>query len=264
MEEFFVKNLENVQGDERDVMIFSVGYGRDAQGKMYQNFGPLNKAGGERRLNVAITRARMHIKLVTSIGTEDVEGSASTGARLLRDYLAYAASGGSREVLQAGQERRYAAEMDTPLEDDVHRALTAEGLKVHRRIGCSGYRIDLAVEDPDRPWLVPPGHRMRRRLLPLRKDGPGPRADQGERAAGPGLEPAPHLVEGMGRRPRGRGGESEEGPRRPERRERTVRNSPGLGRRCDPAGEGDLPAGPPGSGEGQGTGAPRRGQGRSR
>jgi very-short-patch-repair endonuclease len=151
MQEFFVKNLENVQGDERDVMIFSVGYGRDQQGKMYQNFGPLNKAGGERRLNVAITRARMHVKLVASIGSEDIEGSSSTGARLLKEYLAYAASGGDREVLQAGQERRYAMEMDSPLEDDVFRALTSEGLNIQRRIGCSGYRIDLAVEDPDRP-----------------------------------------------------------------------------------------------------------------
>ncbi len=151
MEEFFVKNLENVQGDERDVMIFSVGYGRDAQGKMYQNFGPLNKAGGERRLNVAITRARKHVKLVASIGAEDIEGSPSAGARLLKDYLAYAASGGDREVLQAGQERKYAMDMDSPLEDDVYRALTAEGLGLQRWVGCSGYRIDLAVEDPDRP-----------------------------------------------------------------------------------------------------------------
>ena len=151
MEEFFVKNLENVQGDERDVMIFSVGYGKDQQGKMYQNFGPLNKAGGERRLNVAITRAKKHVKLVASIGPEDIEGSSSTGAQLLRDYLAYAASGGSREVLQAGQERRYALEMDSPLEDDVYRVLAAEGLRMQRWVGCSGYRIDLAVEDPDRP-----------------------------------------------------------------------------------------------------------------
>ncbi|MDW5564365.1 MAG: DUF4011 domain-containing protein [Methanomassiliicoccus sp.] len=151
MQEFFVKNLENVQGDERDVMIFSVGYGKDAQGKMYQNFGPLNKAGGERRLNVAITRARKHVKLVASIRAEDVDGSSSTGAKLLRDYLAYAASGGSREVLQAGQERRYAPAMDSPLEDDIHRALTAEGMRVQRWIGCSGYRIDLAVEDPTQP-----------------------------------------------------------------------------------------------------------------
>jgi superfamily I DNA and/or RNA helicase len=80
VEEFFVKNLENVQGDERDVMIFSVGYGRDAQGKMHQNFGPLNKAGGERRLNVAITRAKMHVKLVASIGAEDIENPTSAGA----------------------------------------------------------------------------------------------------------------------------------------------------------------------------------------
>jgi len=151
LQEFFVKNLENVQGDERDVMIFSVGYGRDAQGKMYQNFGPLNKAGGERRLNVAITRAKMHVKLVASIGAEDIEGASSAGARLLRDYLAYAASGGSREALQDGKERRYQPEADSPLEDEIYKVLTAEGLRLQRRVGCSGYRIDLAVEDPARP-----------------------------------------------------------------------------------------------------------------
>ncbi|MBI0583060.1 MAG: DUF4011 domain-containing protein [Methanomassiliicoccus sp.] len=151
MQEFFVKNLENVQGDERDVMIFSVGYGRDAQGKMYQNFGPLNKAGGERRLNVAITRARMHVKLVSSITSEEVDGSSSQGAKLLREYLAYAASGGDRELLQAGQTRRPAPDVDSMLEDEVFRVLTDEGLTLRRRVGCSGYRIDMAVEDPDRP-----------------------------------------------------------------------------------------------------------------
>jgi very-short-patch-repair endonuclease len=146
---FFVKNLENVQGDERDVMIFSVGYGRDENGRMSQNFGPLNKAGGERRLNVAITRAKMRAIIVASIGADDVIATGSQGTRLLNDYLAYAASGGSREVLQVNPVQKY--DLDLPLEDDVHRALVAEGMKVRRQVGCSGYRIDLAVEDPQRP-----------------------------------------------------------------------------------------------------------------
>lgn len=150
-EEFFVKNLESVQGDERDVMIFSVGYGRDPQGKMHQNYGPLNTAGGERRLNVAITRARMHIKLVASIGPEDVDGSMSQGARMLRDYIAYAASGGSRTALPGAPERVQRLTFGTEMEDDVHNALTGEGWKVQKHIGCSSYRIDLAVEDPSRP-----------------------------------------------------------------------------------------------------------------
>ncbi len=149
-EEFFVKNLESVQGDERDVMFFSVGYGRDGHGKMHQNYGPLNTGGGERRLNVAITRARMHIKLVASIGPEDVDGSMSQGARMLRDYLAYAASGGSKTALPAAPERAGTLTFGTELEDDVHNALTHEGWKVQRQVGCSSYRIDLAVEDPSR------------------------------------------------------------------------------------------------------------------
>jgi len=150
-EEFFVKNLESVQGDERDVMIFSVGYGRDPQGRMHQNYGPLNTAGGERRLNVAITRARMHIKLVASIGPEDVDGSMSQGARMLRDYLAYAASGGREAALPVAPERTAALTFGTELEDDVRDALSREGWRVQRHVGCSSYRIDLAVEDPSRP-----------------------------------------------------------------------------------------------------------------
>jgi len=118
---------------------------------MHQNYGPLNAAGGERRLNVAITRARMHIKLVASIGPEDVDGSMSQGARMLRDYLAYAASGGSETALPASPERTTAITLGTELEDDVLNALSREGWRVQKHVGCSSYRIDLAVEDPSRP-----------------------------------------------------------------------------------------------------------------
>jgi superfamily I DNA and/or RNA helicase len=87
---FFVKNLENVQGDERDVMIFSAGYGRDSAGYIAMNFGPFNRAGGERRLNVAITRARDEVIIVSSIraGDIDLARTQAVGARLLRAYLA--------------------------------------------------------------------------------------------------------------------------------------------------------------------------------
>jgi very-short-patch-repair endonuclease len=118
---------------------------------MHQNFGPLNKAGGERRLNVAITRARMHVKLVASIGADDIDGSSSVGTRLLKDYISFAASGGRQDIVQAGHDRKNWPNLDPSLEDDVHRALVAEGMRVHRQVGCSGYRIDLAVEDPARP-----------------------------------------------------------------------------------------------------------------
>src|SRR5436190_1011865 len=95
-EPFFVKNLENVQGDERDIMIVSVGYGRDASGRLLMNFGPLNQQGGERRLNVAITRARQQVTLVSSLVPEDIDLKRTThpGPRLLREYLEYARAGG--------------------------------------------------------------------------------------------------------------------------------------------------------------------------
>ncbi|MGW8289541.1 MAG: DEAD/DEAH box helicase, partial [Candidatus Bathyarchaeia archaeon] len=95
LEGFFVKNLENVQGDERDVIILSLGYGYDAQGKMNMNFGPVNKAGGERRLNVAITRAREMTILVSSLKGEDLdmEFARSAGTVILHSYLEYAEHG---------------------------------------------------------------------------------------------------------------------------------------------------------------------------
>ncbi len=143
-QEFFVKNLENVQGDERDVMIFSVGYGRDAQGRMHQNFGPLNKAGGERRLNVAITRARMHVKLVASILPEDVEGT-TPGAEALREYMAYAMGQG------AAARQAVSEEEGDHLLKEVRAWLESRGLVVVERVGRSLARIDLAVADRNRP-----------------------------------------------------------------------------------------------------------------
>ena len=96
----FVKNLENVQGDERDVMIFSVGYGKDAQGTLTLNFGPLNGEDGARRLNVAITRAREQVKLVSSILPAELEASRglSKGVQLLRAYMEYCTGRGGRRV----------------------------------------------------------------------------------------------------------------------------------------------------------------------
>jgi hypothetical protein len=143
-EGFFVKNLENVQGDERDVMIFSVGYGRDQQGKMYQNFGPLNKAGGERRLNVAITRARMHVKLVSSILPEDIE-STTPGAEALREYVTYAMNHEAADNRSAGEGAR------DYLQAEIRSWLESRGLIVEERVGRSIARIDLAIADRNRP-----------------------------------------------------------------------------------------------------------------
>jgi len=141
-DEFFVKNLETVQGDERDVIILDVGYGKDADGRMAQNFGPLNQAGGERRLNVAITRARQSMVVVSSIGPEDVTPS-SPGPRMLKEYLEFAAGAG----LKASQ----GEDQGHLFEEQVYRALAAEGISARRRVGRSACRVDIAIED----WRCP-------------------------------------------------------------------------------------------------------------
>jgi very-short-patch-repair endonuclease len=150
-EPFFVKSLENVQGDERDVIVFSVGYGRDATGKLAMNFGPLNNRGGERRLNVAITRARERVLLVSSIrGAEiDVTRTQAEGVRLLKHYLDYAERGVG--VLDAVNATDPDAEFGSLFEEQVARVLESMGYRVERQVGCSGYRIDLAVVHPVRP-----------------------------------------------------------------------------------------------------------------
>lgn len=146
-ERAFVKNLERVQGDERDAIILSIGYGKNATGKMLYRFGPLNMQGGERRLNVAITRARKRMTLVSSFEYADLDPdrTRSTGAAMLRGFLKFAQSGGTE--LDGADER-------VPLnsfEVDVRDKLSAAGLDVVSQYGCSGYRIDFALRHPKRP-----------------------------------------------------------------------------------------------------------------
>ncbi|MFZ1599093.1 MAG: AAA domain-containing protein, partial [Anaerolineae bacterium] len=150
-EPFFVKNLENVQGDERDVMVFSVGYGRDATGKFTMNFGPLNKTGGERRLNVAVTRAREKVILVSSIRGADIDVSRSQaqGVQLLKHYLDYAERG--VVVLDTVPTINRDAESESAFEDEVARVIENLGYRVDKQVGCSGFRIDLAIVDPAHP-----------------------------------------------------------------------------------------------------------------
>lgn len=148
---FFVKNLENVQGDERDVIFLSVGYGPDEAGKIAMRFGPLNRQGGERRLNVAVTRARQRMTVISSLRAQDIDLSrtSAVGARLLRAYLDYAERG--PEALHAAVTEDGDREFDSPFERDVYEELTRQGLTVHRQVGCSGFRIDLAIMDPRAP-----------------------------------------------------------------------------------------------------------------
>ena len=147
-ERFFVKNLERVQGDERDVIILSIGYGRDSAGKLPYRFGPLLYEGGERRLNVAITRARNSMTVVSSFSHLDMDPQRSTarGVELLRLYLEYASSGGKN----LGQTAQVVVAPNS-FEVDVQEALESRGLKVLPQWGSSRYRIDLVVCHPSEP-----------------------------------------------------------------------------------------------------------------
>ena len=143
----FVKNLERVQGDERDAIILSIGYGKNADGRMQYRFGPLNLQGGERRLNVAITRARKRMTLVSSFDYADMDPdrTRATGANMLRGFLKFAQSGGTDLDGVDPPEKL------NPFEIDVLDKLNAVGLEVVPQYGCSGYRIDFAVRHPARP-----------------------------------------------------------------------------------------------------------------
>lgn len=149
-EPLFVKNLENVQGDERDTILFSICYGPDAAGKIYENYGPLNQQGGERRLNVAVTRARRELVVFSSLRADQVATrTAAIGARHLRAFLDYAERG--EPALAAAIAADPSGDVESPFEAAVRDALVAKGYEVHPQVGCSGYRIDLSVVDPEAP-----------------------------------------------------------------------------------------------------------------
>lgn len=146
---FFVKNLENVQGDERDIIIFSIGYGKDENGKFTEGMGPLNRAGGERRLNVAITRARRRVEVVASITAGDFPGtSQARGVRELQKYLAFAETGMAALAIDLGET---GADVESPFEEEVLRTINRLGFSATPQVGVAGYRIDLGVRNPDKP-----------------------------------------------------------------------------------------------------------------
>ena len=146
-EPFFVKNLENVQGDERDVIFISIGYGRTAKGELTMNFGPLNKDGGERRLNVLITRARLRCEVFSNLSADDIDlGKTNAyGVKVLKRYLKYAETGKLDISGPTGKSP------DSPFEVEVAGALRRCGYDIDHQIGTAGYFIDLAVKDPERP-----------------------------------------------------------------------------------------------------------------
>jgi len=157
----FVKNIENVQGDERDVIIFSVGYAPDRTGKMRVQFGSLNQEGGENRLNVAVTRAKERIVMVASFDPQalPVEGVKNLGPKRLKEYLVYAKAVSEarredvRNLLSGLDPLTGSAETATyaprRLEAEVKEALVAKGYQVDERVGFSGYKVDLAVVHPE-------------------------------------------------------------------------------------------------------------------
>jgi very-short-patch-repair endonuclease len=147
-EKFFVKNLERVQGDERDAIILTIGYGKNTDGRMMYRFGPVNNQGGERRLNVAITRARSRMTVVSSFSAADMDPVRlrAEGAKMLRGYLAYAESGGS----DLGNVAKDKPEFN-PFERDVEAQLRTVGIPLIPQYGCSGYWIDFAAQHPTRP-----------------------------------------------------------------------------------------------------------------
>ncbi len=146
-EPFFIKNLENVQGDERDVIFISVGYGKNAQGYMSMSFGPLNRDGGERRLNVLISRAKRRCEVFSSITDEDIDLERAKGKGVLafKLFLHFARTGN----LNLGHKTN--REHDSVFEEQVANALKAHGYNVHAQVGLAGFFIDLAVADFDRP-----------------------------------------------------------------------------------------------------------------
>ena len=147
-ERFFIKNLERVQGDERDAIIFSVGYAKDRAGNLPHRFGPITQDTGHRRLNVAVSRARQRMTVVSSFRWDKIglKRSGSRGVEFLRNFLRYAESGG---VVLSDE-----GEAPVPLnsfEKDIFDELTAAGLPLTPQYGCSGYRIDMVASHPHRP-----------------------------------------------------------------------------------------------------------------
>jgi len=154
----FIKNIESVQGDERDVIIFTIGYAKNKEGKLMQRFGWLNNKGGENRLNVAISRAKKKIHIVQSFDPEElqVENSKNDGPRILKKYLQYAqaVSDGNKElaasILESFGDNRWRSTPpvpgESPISEKVYNALVRKGYSVEKDVGIGGYQIDLAIK----------------------------------------------------------------------------------------------------------------------
>ena len=147
-EPIFIKNLENVQGDERDVILFSVGYGPDKEGKLYLNFGPLNREGGWRRLNVAISRARYEMKVFSTLRSDqiDISRTSSEGVAGIKAFLEYTEKG----KIALPQKQNTSKLTTCYFEKMVANEIQNFGYVVHTNIGCSGYKIDIGIVNPEK------------------------------------------------------------------------------------------------------------------
>ncbi|MFD6530524.1 DUF3320 domain-containing protein [Streptomyces sp. NPDC060184] len=145
---FFVKNLETVQGDERDVVILSVGYGRDQRGKLLSSFGPINRDGGWRRLNVAVTRARRRMEVVASFHGSELPDNSNKSVQHLKRYLQYAEHG--PRILETAAADPNAVP-ESPFEEEVLDVLRDWGYSVQPQVGVAGFRVDMAVRHPAAP-----------------------------------------------------------------------------------------------------------------
>jgi very-short-patch-repair endonuclease len=152
LEPLFVKNLESVQGDERDIMYFSITYGPDRSGAVSMNFGPMNREGGERRLNVAITRARHELRVFSSLKAEqmDLTRTQARGVADLKHFLEFAERG-PRALAEST--RGSQGDFESPFEEAVAAALGNLGWNIHTQVGASAFRVDLAVVHPDAPGV---------------------------------------------------------------------------------------------------------------
>ena len=141
----FIKNLETVQGDERDIIFLSIGYGKNIEGKFFQRFGPINQAVGYRRLNVAFTRAKEKVYIFCSFHFFDltIKETSSKGIQFLQSYLKYAETGEIDTNIINNYEK-----CESPLEQQIMKALQGLGYDVRSQIGCSSYRIDLGILHP--------------------------------------------------------------------------------------------------------------------
>jgi very-short-patch-repair endonuclease len=157
-----VKNIENVQGDERDIILFSITYAKNEEGKVVNRFGDLNKKGGENRLNVAVSRAKEAIIVVSSIEPDElnVTNTANIGPKLFKAYLKYARAVSSSQVDEIKavvqevnenvntQIQQKELHFDSPFEEQVYQQLRNLEYEVTTQVGMSGYRIDMAIVHP--------------------------------------------------------------------------------------------------------------------